>query len=632
MTPPLTIEEGGQSFPHWAAMTETVWPLFEDFPTFLTVVWERLGLPTPTPRQLAIARRLQNPHLGAEGGASDVLRAFRGVGKSYITAAFALWRLMRNPTDEKVLVVSATTSKAKAFVAMVRGLMNTMDVLTFLRPDDGQVNQTDRFDVHGASLGQNPSMKAAGITGQITGSRATLIIADDIEIAQNARTEEARGRLLSYTAEFEAIGVPGFDMLYLGTPQTYESIYNRLVKERGYGSYCVPARYPTPEKRPAYVIRTDDGEEVDILAPDLIAAFNAGTLMPGDPTDPERFDEATLAAREARGRSFFALQYQLDTSLSDAERYPLRQRDLVTFECSPLKAPRTLSWGRDNDGKNVVTDISNVGFSGDILIRPLFVDTDWRDYEGKVLFVDPSGRGTDETAWWVVAHLNGLLYGLHQGSLSGDPAEAMRRIAADAKRFSVNVVEVEPNYGQGMWVTAFQPILTKLWPGGCTVQESEWAKGQKEARIIDTLEPVMTQHRLILSESVLRLDSQTADLNYSLLYQLTHITRDRGALRHDDRLDALAGAVAYWQRVLGMDAETASVEQAKQEKADYLRRFLGDATSPHLLRGLLRGGHRGETLVVSMGAAAGEGVLVYHGDDEDQPETPQRGYGAVWGD
>ena len=81
---------------------------------------------------------------------------------------------------------------------------------------------------------------------------------------------------------------------------------------------------------------------------------------------------------------------------------------------------------------------------------------------------------------------------------------------------------------------AFQPILKKNWKGGATVLESEWAKGQKETRVIDTLEPVLTQHRMVVAESFPREDAATEDRNYAFLYQLTHITRDRGALTHDD--------------------------------------------------------------------------------------------------
>ena len=141
--------------------------------------------------------------------------------------------------------------------------------------------------------------------------------------------------------------------------------------------------------------------------------------------------------------------------------------------------------------------------------------------------------------------LNGILYLLKVGHEVTDPTKAMIEIAQDARRFNISMIEVEPNFGQGMWVAAFQPILEKTWKGGATVQESEWAKGQKETRIIDTLEPVLTQHRMVVAESFLREDAATEDRNYAFLYQLTHITRDRGALTHDDRVDAVAGAVAH---------------------------------------------------------------------------------------
>ena len=159
--------------------------------------------------------------------------------------------------------------------------------------------------------------------------------------------------------------------------------------------------------------------------------------------------------------------------------------------------------------------------------------------------------------------LNGVLYLQKVGHEVSDPTKAMVEIATDARRFGVRIIEVEPNFGRGMWVAAFQPILTKIWAkGGATVQESEWAKGQKETRIIDTLEPVLTQHRLVVSESFLREDAATEDHNYAFLYLLTHLTQDRGSLTHDDRVDAVAGAVAHFQRAMMMDVDQAAKANA----------------------------------------------------------------------
>ena len=92
----------------------------------------------------------------------------------------------------------------------------------------------------------------------------------------------------------------------------------------------------------------------------------------------------------------------------------------------------------------------------------------------------------------------------------------------------MQTIEVEPNFGQGMWLAAFQPVLSKVWPGGCTVCESEWAKGQKELRIIDTLEPVLAQHRLVIDEDLARAEARAEDHRFSLLYQLTHIQETEG--------------------------------------------------------------------------------------------------------
>lgn len=569
--------------PYWETLfPKEVWPAFEDFRNFLTLVWAHLGLPPPTQAQYEIAHRLQwgvdsfewegiselNRGSFSRDPRQDIIRAFRGIGKSYITCAYVAWRLMRNPRDEKVLVVSATSPKAKAFVNQLQSILKTMPLLKFLMegPRDKGVprrDQQDRFDVAFSSLSQSPSVRAAAVLGQVTGDRATLIVADDIEIPQNSASEDARTRLLNICREFGMIVKTEHgkgDIIFLGTPQTEESVYNRMIVEQGFTCFTVPIRFPYEEKLKNYTLQRQDGRPIDILAPYLRGQYHNGALKPGDLTDPKRFTYEELAKEEMKGKAYFALQMMLDTSLSDAERYPLKQHDLIVMSTNNTKGPLTVQWGHDTDKKNYIRDIPNIGFSGDHFLRPLMIDSEWTWYEGAALYVDPAGRGKDETAWAIVKSLNGLLYCLKVGGWAGDPAEAMIRIATDAKAYNVNIIEVEPNYGQGMWITAFQPVLQKVWPGGCTVQESEWSRTQKEIRIIDILEPVLTQHRLIMDESVVRTNATMTgeDLRYSLLYQLTHITRDRGSLNHDDRLEALAGAVYHFMRSAGQDIDEAA--------------------------------------------------------------------------
>ncbi len=559
-------------------------PLKEDFRNFLYVVWKHLGLPDPTPAQYQIAYYLQHGFVetyNPKVGRTDMIRAFRGIGKSYITAAFVLWCLYRDPVNAKIMVVSASGTKAKEFVSQVKTIMMTMPLLAGIRPTDEQRNSFDRFDVRGASIAQQPSVKAVGIKGQLPGNRATLIVADDIEVVENSRTEAARETVMRQINEFEAIKVPfdevsqrpAADVIFLGTPQTEESIYNRLVRERGYNCFTIPARVPGPRTHPLenyQLIRDEDGKKVNILAPFVQELMDMG--KEGQPTDPLRFSDEDLLSRESKGRSWFALQYMLDTTLSDAERYPLKQKDLVVMPLNAHKAPLVVQWGVDSDKRNVLQGIANVGFTGDVLLGPLFLDKDYRPYEGSVLFVDPSGRGADETAWAVIKVLNGSMYVTKVGGYAGDVQEAMRKVATVAREQNVNRILVEPNYAGQVWISAFMPILSRIWPGkngepgGCTVEESEWAKGQKEQRIIDTMEPVMNQHRLIIDEDVAR--------DETFMYQLTHITRERGSLHHDDRLDAVAGAVAYFVKVLEMDAQQNLQNYKDQELQELLDDFM----------------------------------------------------------
>jgi hypothetical protein len=142
---------------------------------------------------------------------------------------------------------------------------------------------------------------------------------------------------------------------------------------------------------------------------------------------------------------------------------------------------------------------------------------------------------------------------------------------------------VESNFGDGMFTSLLRPILAKVHP--CGLEEIR-SSVQKEKRIIDTLEPIMNQHRLIVSEEVAVNDYQKSRKHphHQLFFQLTRITRDRGSLQKDDRIDALAGACAYWLEAMGRDAGKA-VESMRQDMIDEMceeyeekmGRILGDS-------------------------------------------------------
>ena len=176
--------------------------------------------------------------------------------------------------------------------------------------------------------------------------------------------------------------------------------------------------------------------------------------------------------------------------------------------------------------------------------------------------IDPSGRGTDETAYSIVKYLNGYLFVVEVGGYSeGYSDSVLTQLANKAKVYGVNEIVVEANFGDGMFTQLFKPILNKIHP--CAIQEVKNTK-QKEARIIDTLEPVMMRHKMIVAESVIKDDYiiyENKGQNYSLIYQMTRLSRDKGSLSHDDRLDSLTMAVAYWLEVMDRDEQVGMDEQ-----------------------------------------------------------------------
>nr|WP_259772497.1 phage terminase large subunit [Pseudoduganella lutea] len=247
-----------------------VHPAREDFRKFMFMVWKHLNLPDPTPLQYDIAKYLQH------GPRRSVIEAFRGVGKSWVTAAFVCWVLLNNP-QLKVEVISASKDRADAFATFVKRLIHELPILHHLRPGPDQRDSMLIFDVGPALPDQSPSVKAAGITGQITGSRADILIADDIEVPNNSATQMMRDKLAEAVKEFDAILKPGGRIIYLGTPQTEMSLYNQLP-ERGYEIRVWPALYPTIQKVLSYQGR---------LAPMITRALEADPSLQGKPTDPE---------------------------------------------------------------------------------------------------------------------------------------------------------------------------------------------------------------------------------------------------------------------------------------------------------------------------------------------------------
>ena len=527
----------------------------KNFKNFLYLCWRHLNLPEPTPIQYDIADYLQSPNKRL------VIEAFRGVGKSWITSAFVCHQLLLNP-QRNILVVSASKSRADDFSTFTQRLIGEMPMLQHLQPRNNQRQSKVSFDVAPATASHAPSVKSMGITGQLTGSRADLIIADDVESANNSQTQLMRDRLGETVKEFDAIIKPEIGrIIFLGTPQTEMSLYNDL-EERGFKTRIWCALYPSKEQTTGY------GHKIAPIIADV-------EDNEGKPTDPKRFDSVDLLERmSSYGKSGFNLQFMLDTTMSDANRHPLKLNDLIVLSgCSTWKeAPAKLQWASSPEQiKAIDPDTPNVGLKGDYYVAPMHTSPEFTPFEGSVMSIDPSGRGEDKTAYAVLKMLHGVLYLTAIGSLDGGYSDdTMGRLAQIAKQQNVNYVVIESNFGDGMATQLLKPIMASVHP--CEIEEVRH-NIQKEKRIIDTLEPLMNSHRLVIDDILIKEDFKL-EPDHQLFRQMTRITRDRGALRHDDQIDALAIAANYW--VERMDRDTVlSYQQHKDDLLDKdLERFM----------------------------------------------------------
>ena len=556
-------------------MTAVLTSLQGDFKLFLQALWTQLDLPSPTRAQYAIADYLQH------GPKRLQIQAFRGVGKSWITGAFVLWTLF-NDAEKKIMIISASKERADNMSIFLQKLIIETPWLNHLQPksEDSRWSRIS-FDVL-CSPHQAPSVKSVGITGQLTGSRADLMILDDIEVPGNSMTEFMREKLLQLCTEAESILTPKKDsrIMYLGTPQTTFTVYRKLAS-RNYRPFVWPARFPKN-------ITPYEG----LLAPQLQEDIDNGAHFP-DCTDSDRFNDDDLVEREASmGRSNFALQFMLDTSLSDAEKFPLKNADLIVTSVNPTEAPENVIWC--TDPRNVLKDLPTVGLPGDYFYSPMQLQGEWGKYTETICSVDPSGRGSDETAACYLSQKNGFLY-LHEmrAYRDGYSDNTLLDILKGCKKYNATSLIVESNFGDGMVAELFKKHLQNT--NQRVFVEEVRANVRKEERIIDTLEPVMNQHRLIVNKDVIEWDyngnqelAPEERLIYMLFYQMSRMCREKFAIKHDDRLDCLAQGVKYYIDALSISAKTQIALRKQEEWDDMFQQFVDDpqCATNHIVLGL----------------------------------------------
>ena len=540
--------------------------LKDDFSLFLRLCWKSLDLPAPTRAQLAMANYLQH------GGSRIMLQCFRGLGKSWVTAAFVLWTLFCD-RDKKIMVVSASKQRADDFSIFCQRCVLEFEWLAHMRPsDDDQRWSRVSFDIAGCRPAQSPSVKSVGISGQLTGSRADLIIADDCETPNNSATDMMREKLLQLITEFESVLTPKLDsrIIFLGTPQSCFTIYKTL-HERNYIPMVWPARYPKSLVGYEGTLAKELQEDIDKHGLDALT---------GKPTDT-RFSDIDLLTREqSMSRSNFLLQFMLDTSLSDALKFPLKLSDFAVLPLDREKGPSDLVWGSD---KETLLDMPAVALPGDRWHRPKAV-SEFVHYGQTIVAVDPSGRGKDETVAVVLSQINGLIFIRDMmATQDGYSDKTLCGILRLAGRYGASMCLIESNFGDGAVMELMKKHAQEMKVG--MAFEEVRATTRKEDRIIDTLEPVLNQHRLAIDQRLIDWDYRSNPemapeerLPRMLMYQLTRMCREKGAVKHDDRVDALALGVKYFQDVLAISAKEQDIQATRQRWSNMVEGFLSAPT------------------------------------------------------
>lgn len=518
--------------------------VLEDFRNHVYFCFKYLGLGQPTPKQYAMAHRLQ------VGTKDMLLQAGRGDGKSVLMAVYVSWLLLLNP-NTTILVLSAGADRAIKFVFQTRAILTQVPYMKHLEPLENDKDSAFGFNVHTRTqFGQDLSVTAKGITSQITGLHADQIIGDDVEIVENSDSPQAREKLWERCLELENVvnKVDVASIRFLGTPQSKDSVYNKLG-----------GIYPTV-KFPAVMPDLTNPEEIENVDEYILGLG----FEPGESTQPERFPTEKLAEIEAKiGPTNFDLHYKLKTSSADVKRYPLRLEDLIVLDVDPQVFPVKVIHAKSVVNKRV----SSFGMKGDLVYEPMHIEPSFVPYNQTVLFIDPSGRGADETALCVASFAHGYIV-IHEltGIQGGYDSVTLMKICKLINQYKINLVKYESNYGDGMFGKIIQPVIAQNC-GQIGIEEYK-VTGSKENRILGTLEPIMAQHRLVFDVGVIQ-DKENQ-------MQITRLQNKRGALKHDDRVDVLSAAVSHWVNALAIDPDRELILKQQEDYKNQIKDWMGN--------------------------------------------------------
>lgn len=478
-----------------------------------------------------------------------VLMVFRGAAKSTIYAVYKAWRLYRN-RQHRSLVWSADNPTAGMLTA------DTINVLRNHPLCAGLLTQkpgAKRFWVVGARDARNPSMRASGVTSNVTGARADDVDFDDIEVPGNIETPEARLKLRQRISESTHIAVPGAQKTYIGTPHTHDSIYPERISA-GAAVLKIPLfehairhqktearlRYPVPFEAGAdgYYVFLGIHDGARLLVDGVDYRIERGQIVFREPPRavldvyagnawPERFDRTEIERRRKETRTLNAWDSQ----------YMLEAKPLTEVRLDPARiTPYAVDLVIHRANGAVAMMLGKARIVG--------AACRWDPSSGK-LKSDLSGVGV------VLQDEAGRRYIHHVDAVRGEVAEFAEdgktitggqvwQLCDIVERFHLPRVSVETNGIGGFAPTVLRAAL-KQRHLRCAVVEVD-SSANKNRRILEALEPLLLSRGMIWAHVDVLRDKASGE--HSPMWLQMRAWNPGIADQEDDLLDAVAGAVS----------------------------------------------------------------------------------------
>ena len=450
---------------------------------FFVALWNQSQQQSTPDLHFRIADWLE--HCWRAGQKELLLMVFRSAGKSTLAGLFAAWLLYRTP-DLRLLVLAADQTLAGKMVRNVKRIIERHPLCTKMKPDNPDQWASDRFTVNRPMELRDPSMIARGISANLTGSRADVIICDDVEVPNTCDSAEKRADLRDRLAEINYILVPGGTQLYIGTPHNYFSIYAKEPRTEIDETTIFLEGF----KRLEIPVRNEQGE----------SAW------------PERYSEAALdhMFRQTGPNKFNSQMMLKPVNIAEGR---LDSTLLHWYEGEPVYAPELKELYLNSKRMISASAFWDPAFGsakGDhSVLAVIFTDEEGLHYLQHIEYIKPSTRSEQDEA-----------------------TQQCQIVAALAKNLRLPSIAVEIN-GIGRFLpNMLRNELTKA-KAPCTVKEITSTRN-KEQRILEAFDAPLAARRLHVNKQARQTPFITEMQEW----------RPGSSKTHDDGLDAVAGALA----------------------------------------------------------------------------------------